>query len=88
MSSFPSPQAAFRKAVELAGGQIAFAKLVGRTQGNISQMLSAEKLMPGEWVFSVEEATGISRHDSRPDLYPRDEEGAPARASSLGEVRP
>lgn len=65
-----SPFEAFRLAVKLAGGQIRFGKLVGRTQGAVSK-----KLAKGEWIWpetalTVEAATGISRHDLRPDIYP------------------
>lgn len=30
------------------------------------------KRVPAERVLEVERATGISRHDLRPDIYPRD----------------
>ena len=32
--------------------------------------------VPASRVLAVEVATGISRHDLRPDLYPRDEKAA------------
>lgn len=31
--------------------------------------------VPAERVIPIERLTGISRHDIRPDLYPRDDEG-------------
>lgn len=77
-----------KRAVELVGGQVAFGALIGRTQGAISKMLSNDRPLPGEFVLTVEEATGISRHELRPDLYPLEGRPTPARASSLGEVRP
>ena len=52
---------------------MSFAALIGRTQGAISKMLRDERPLPAEHVLAVEEATGISRHDLRPDIYPRDE---------------
>jgi DNA-binding transcriptional regulator YdaS (Cro superfamily) len=30
--------------------------------------------VPAERVLQIEKATGVSRHDLRPDLYPRDEQ--------------
>ncbi|MCX5495403.1 YdaS family helix-turn-helix protein [Kaistia dalseonensis] len=36
----------------------------------------AQKHVPAERVLEVERITGISRHDLRPDLYPREERAA------------
>lgn len=77
MSDGDSMTAAFRHAVAAAGGQVSFACLIGRTQGAVSKMLKAERPLPAEHVLKVEEATGISRHDLRPDLYPREATPAP-----------
>lgn len=49
-----------------------FAKMVGRSQGNISQLITGGRVLPAEHVLLVESQTGISRHDLRPDLYPRE----------------
>ncbi|PZU13792.1 MAG: hypothetical protein DI606_04285 [Sphingobium sp.] len=72
MSDDDSMAAAFREAVRIAGGQVLFAGLIGRTQSAVSKMLKAERPLPAENVLTVEEATGISRHDLRPDIYPRE----------------
>lgn len=66
---------ALRDAIERAGGQTALARRIGKTQGHISQWLRREYVPAGE-VLKIEAATGISRHDLRPDLYPRDGEAA------------
>lgn len=64
---------ALRKAIEKAGGQVALAKALGlKSQGSISNWLLRDKRVPAERVLAVESATGVSRHDLRPDLYPRD----------------
>ena len=60
---------ALRKAVEKAGGQTALANLIGKTQGHISKWLEREHL-PAEAVLPIEKATGVPRHELRPDLYP------------------
>jgi len=65
---------AFRKAVDSAGGQTAFGRIVGCTQGNIWQLLRKGSALPGQYVLKAEAATGVSRHDLRPDLYPRETE--------------
>lgn len=51
--------------------QVQLASLLGVTQGAISQWLSNR--IPAERVLDIERNTGVSRHDLRPDLYPRDD---------------
>lgn len=65
-----TPFAAFEQAVKKAGGQTAFAAICGCTQGNIWQLLKKESRLPAQYVLKVEEATGVSRHELRPDIYP------------------
>lgn len=86
MSEIESMLAAFRRAIEVAGGQVPFAALVGRTQGAISKRLKDGRPLQAEHVLVVEDATGISRHDLRPDIYPR--EGGQAGDQQLEGVRP
>lgn len=74
---FDSPADAFRFAVSCVGGQLKLAKLVGRTQSGISKRLAAGVPCWPEHVLAVEAATGVSRHDLRPDIYPRDLPPAP-----------
>jgi DNA-binding transcriptional regulator YdaS (Cro superfamily) len=64
------------KAVISAGSQSAFGRLIGKRQSTVNDWLKAGKPLPAEHVLKVERHTGISRHDLRPDLYPR--ESAPA----------
>lgn len=61
-----------KRAVELAGGQAALARIVGVTQPTVWAWLRKGE-MPAEYVLATERATGISRHALRPDIYPRDE---------------
>ena len=35
------------------------------------------KRVPAEYVLRIEAATGVSRHDLRPDIYPREVPHAP-----------
>ncbi|WP_334654382.1 transcriptional regulator [Sphingomonas panaciterrae] len=56
------------RAVREAGSQSAFGRLVGKRQSTIREWLMADKVPP-ESVLKVEEATGISRHLLRPDVY-------------------
>lgn len=80
-----TPAEAFAKAVEIAGGQAPTARIVEVTQGAIWQRLNAKKSAAAEWVLKLEAATGISRHDLRPDIYPRDEQ-LTLRAGSLSDL--
>lgn len=60
---------ALTQAIENAGGQTALARAIGKTQGHISKWLQRGRVPP-ECVIPIERATGVSRHDLRPDLYP------------------
>lgn len=66
------------KAVVAAGGQTALARKLTQITGKkyrqsvIGNWLTRERV-PAESTIPVEKATGISRHDLRPDIYPREE---------------
>ena len=65
------------QALETFGGnQSAFARAIGTSQQLVSYWLRNNKALPAEFVLPTEAATGISRHDLRPDLYPREERAA------------
>lgn len=68
---------ALKRAVMALGGQSAFARLIGVAQPTVWAWLDKSKPLPAEHVLKVEEATGISRHDLRPDLYPREAPSSP-----------
>lgn len=86
----PDPLAALRRAVDCLGSQAAMARLVGVAQPSVWRWLERGKPLPAEHVLKVEDATGISRHDLRPDLYPRDPAPAapPPADRGLGEMEP
>lgn len=63
---------AILKACKAAGGQTALARRLNLgSQGTVSSWILRGRL-PAERVLEVEAATGVSRHELRPDLYPRD----------------
>ncbi len=62
---------AFQLCVTRAGGQQELADEMGVTQPTVSNRLRLSKQMPAEWVLRCEELYGVSRHDLRPDIYPR-----------------
>jgi DNA-binding transcriptional regulator YdaS (Cro superfamily) len=70
------------RAVREVGSQSAFGRLVGKSQASVHELLRDGKQLWAEAVLTVEAATGVSRHDLRPDLYPRE---AP-RAGDAGQL--
>lgn len=80
--------AAIKRAVDVVGGQSAMARLLGRAQASVWAWVNKGTPVPAEHCFAIEEATGVSRHDLRPDIYPRGEAPAAGRADHLEGVRP
>ncbi|WP_137681152.1 transcriptional regulator [Aurantiacibacter suaedae] len=70
MKTGNTPYEALRKATEIAGSQTAFANICGVGQPAVWKWLQSAKRLPAEHVLKVEAATGVSRHDLRPDIYP------------------
>lgn len=59
-----------KNAIAKAGSQVELAKRLGVSQQRFHWWTKHK--LPAEWVLSVEKASGVSRHELRPDLYPRD----------------
>jgi len=53
-------------AIKAVGGYSALAAILGLTKASVHQW----KRVPAERVLAVEAATGVSRQQLRPDLYP------------------
>ena len=52
------------------------------SQPTIWRWINQSKQLPAEYVLRAEAATGVSRHDLRPDIYPREsmvDRGTPDR---------
>lgn len=72
-----TPQEAVREACERAGGQAALAKQIGVAQSAVSQWITKSRIGCGaRYALPIEAATGVSRHDLRPDIYPREDAAA------------
>ncbi|WP_183507899.1 transcriptional regulator [Methylobacterium brachythecii] len=74
-------QTPLERAIEAAGGP----KALGVAIGISSQAISQWQVCPPLRVLEVERASGVSRHDLRPDLYPSAAlavTAEPARASA------
>jgi UDP-N-acetylglucosamine 1-carboxyvinyltransferase len=63
---------ALQRAVEIAGGQTALGRMIGRDQKIIWAWLNTTQKVPAEDVLNIEKALNrqVSRHDLRPDIYP------------------
>lgn len=59
------------KAAQAAGGQSALARALGCTPQAVQRMCATGKI-PAERVLKIELASGVSRHELRPDLYPKE----------------
>jgi DNA-binding transcriptional regulator YdaS (Cro superfamily) len=62
---------ALNAAVEAAGSQSQFARDMGTHQPMVWRWLNQSKQLPAEYVLTAERLYGVSRHDLRPDIYPR-----------------
>lgn len=63
---------AIRNAVRAAGSQSALARMIGTSQATVWKWLHRGLAVTPRLVLVIEARTGISRHDLRPDLYPRE----------------
>lgn len=63
---------AVRQAVERAGGSVAVAAALGMKSQQAVLYWVKQGKVPAERVIPLEKLSGVSRHDLRPDLYPRD----------------
>ena len=68
------------KAVAVTGSQSALARLLKVTPQSVQEWVMRRQ-PPAERVLAIEEATGVSRHDLRPDLYPRETNKKLSRAA-------
>jgi DNA-binding transcriptional regulator YdaS (Cro superfamily) len=76
-------EASLIKSIKAAGGSSALAAVLGISQEAVSQW----RRVPVARVLDVERVTGISRHDLRPDIYPRDEITVPTPAAEQFETQ-
>ena len=67
---------ALKRAVDAAGGQASLARAVGVSQPSVWHWLNKSGRLPAEYVIPTEAATGVSRHELRPDLYPAEQAAA------------
>jgi DNA-binding transcriptional regulator YdaS (Cro superfamily) len=61
----------FTQALEIAGGQVALAEKTGYSQNLMSLIQLGKRKISAEVSVAVEKATGVMRHQLRPDLFPQ-----------------
>jgi DNA-binding transcriptional regulator YdaS (Cro superfamily) len=62
---------ALKRACTLAGGQKPLADRIGTSQSQVWYWLTrSKKGVPAEFAPRIEEATGVSKSELRPDLWP------------------
>lgn len=71
-----SNSALSRALAHFDNNQSRFAEAIGTSQQLVSYWIRNGKLLPAEHVLETEKATGISRHELRPDIYPREDQAA------------
>jgi DNA-binding transcriptional regulator YdaS (Cro superfamily) len=77
MDSDLTPLEALEACVSIAGSQSEVARRLGVPQPTFWKWLQSSKRLPAEHVLEAERQFGVSRHDLRPDIYPRDYPPAP-----------
>jgi hypothetical protein len=65
-----TPEEALARAIEQAGG----ARATARHFAISHQVVLRWRIAPAKRALPLERLTGVSRHELRPDLYPRDEQ--------------
>lgn len=68
-----STPSALQRAIKVAGSQAELARRIGKKQAHVWNWLNRDKRVPAEAVLAVESATGVSKSELRPDLYPPEE---------------
>lgn len=59
-----------KRAVEIAKGQKPLADKIGTTQSQVWYWLErSKKGVPAEFCIKIEQATGVQRHELRPDIF-------------------
>lgn len=88
MALHDDQDSALARAIRAVGSQTAFGELLGKRQSVVSGWLLRETPLPAEFVLKVEAATGISRHELRPDIYPLELTSGASALASAGDPLP
>jgi DNA-binding transcriptional regulator YdaS (Cro superfamily) len=78
--------AALNRAIEIAGSQNKLARALGISTTSVWKMVNQAKRMSHQFVLAAEAATGVSRHQLRPDIYPIEPPPPPTASRRTGGV--
>lgn len=67
-----TPFRALIRAIESIGSQAALARACQVSSTAVWKWVHVSGRVPAEFVLRTEAATGVSRHDLRPDIYPNE----------------
>lgn len=81
MAKKPTPSALQRAFEAFNKNQSRLALAIGTSQQNISNWVRKDAPLPAEYVLAAERATGIPRHEWRPDIYPPADRAESVRAA-------
>jgi DNA-binding transcriptional regulator YdaS (Cro superfamily) len=62
---------ALKQAVSVCGSSKLLGQAINVTPERVRMWLHRDNL-PAEYVIAIERATGVSRHELRPDIYPKE----------------
>lgn len=79
----PFDHTPMERAAAAVGGVRPLAKLCHVTYQAVQKWIDSR--IPAERVLEVERHTGVSRHELRPDLYPRDGTWPGAQTQAIGQ---
>jgi len=60
-----------QKAIDAAGNSFALGDMLGVSASKV-RMWKSRCSVPPQYVIAIEKATGVSRHELRPDIYPKE----------------
>ena len=67
-----TPSNTIQKAIDVAGNSFALADALGVSASKV-RMWKSRCSVPPQYVIPIEKATGVSRHELRPDIYPAEQ---------------
>lgn len=69
---------ALGRAIDKAGSQAELARVCAVSSTAVWKWVRTAKRVPAEYALAIESATGVSRHELRPDIYPIENSGQPS----------
>lgn len=71
MTGMNTPSNVIQKAIDAVGDSAELATRLGISAGHV-RMWKSRCSVPPKYVIRIEQITGVSRHELRPDIYPEE----------------